>query len=222
MQSVRAWNSGAASSARSIASAIGISIRLERSGHATRLAIWRVCRPRHPGDSLSVLWERSRRTASTASTGRGPTNACSQLRELGVRPIVGLVHHGSGPRHTSLVDPAFPTGLAAFARRVAERYPWVDAYTPVNEPLTTARFSGLYGHWYPHGRDDRDVRARARHPVPRRCAGDGGRPVASTHARSSSRRRISDAPTARPALAALGRVPQPAAMADAGSARRAL
>ena len=25
---------------------------------------------------------------------------------------------------------------------------------PVNEPLTTARFSGLYGHWYPHGRDD--------------------------------------------------------------------
>jgi dTDP-4-dehydrorhamnose reductase len=36
----------------------------------------------------------------------------------------------------------------------------VDAYTPVNEPLTTARFSGLYGHWYPHGRDDR-VFARA-------------------------------------------------------------
>jgi dTDP-4-dehydrorhamnose reductase len=24
----------------------------------------------------------------------------------------------------------------------------------VNEPLTTARFSGLYGHWYPHKRDD--------------------------------------------------------------------
>jgi dTDP-4-dehydrorhamnose reductase len=24
----------------------------------------------------------------------------------------------------------------------------------VNEPLTTARFSGLYGHWYPHGRND--------------------------------------------------------------------
>jgi len=24
---------------------------------------------------------------------------------------------------------------------------------PVNEPLTTARFSGLYGVWYPHGRD---------------------------------------------------------------------
>jgi dTDP-4-dehydrorhamnose reductase len=33
---------------------------------------------------------------------------------------------------------------------VAERYPWLDAYTPVNEPNTTARFSGLYGLWYPH------------------------------------------------------------------------
>ncbi|HLL22264.1 MAG TPA: hypothetical protein VK427_09040, partial [Kofleriaceae bacterium] len=34
-------------------------------------------------------------------------------------------------------------------------FPWVDAYTPINEPLTTARFSGLYGHWYPHGTDKR-------------------------------------------------------------------
>ncbi|HYO98791.1 MAG TPA: family 1 glycosylhydrolase, partial [Pyrinomonadaceae bacterium] len=60
---------------------------------------------------------------------------------------------GSGPRHTSLVHTDFPTQLADYARAVAERYAWVDAYTPVNEPLTTARFSGLYGHWYPHGRD---------------------------------------------------------------------
>ncbi|MBD0362851.1 MAG: sugar nucleotide-binding protein, partial [Coleofasciculus sp. C3-bin4] len=76
-----------------------------------------------------------------------------RLRELGIRPIVGLVHHGSGPRHTRLIDPAFPEELAKFARAVAERYPWVENYTPVNEPLTTARFSGMYGHWYPHGQD---------------------------------------------------------------------
>ncbi|HVF39509.1 MAG TPA: NAD(P)-dependent oxidoreductase, partial [Gemmatimonadaceae bacterium] len=30
------------------------------------------------------------------------------------------------------------------------RYPHIRYVTPVNEPLTTARFSGLYGHWYPH------------------------------------------------------------------------
>lgn len=77
-----------------------------------------------------------------------------------MRPIVGLVHHGSGPRHTSVLDPGFAEGLAQYARAVAERYPWIDGYTPVNEPLTTARFSCLYGHWYPHRRSMRDcVRA---------------------------------------------------------------
>src|SRR5215218_9741125 len=75
--------------------------------------------------------------------------------EVGVRPIAGLVHYVSAPRHTCLSDPAFPEKLASYARAVAERYPWVEDYTPVNEPLTTARFSGLYGHWYPHGRDGR-------------------------------------------------------------------
>jgi dTDP-4-dehydrorhamnose reductase len=47
-----------------------------------------------------------------------------------------------------------PERLADFARDVAERYPWVSDWTPVNEPLTTARFSGLYGHWFPHAADD--------------------------------------------------------------------
>ena len=42
----------------------------------------------------------------------------------------------------------------SFARRVADRYPWVRRYTIINEPLTTARFSALYGHWYPHAQDD--------------------------------------------------------------------
>ena len=75
-----------------------------------------------------------------------------RLRELGIALIAGLVHHGSGPAYTSLVDPAFAQHVAAHAGRVARRYPWITDYTPVNEPLTTARFSGLYGHWYPHGR----------------------------------------------------------------------
>jgi len=84
----------------------------------------------------------------------------ARLRELGIQPVAGLVHHGSGPRHTNLLDAAFPTLLAQYARAVAQRYPHIDAYTPVNEPLTTARFSGLYGLWYPHARDDKSfVRA---------------------------------------------------------------
>jgi dTDP-4-dehydrorhamnose reductase len=75
-----------------------------------------------------------------------------RLRDLGIPPIAGLVHHGSGPLYTNLLDPAFPELLAGHAARVAERYPWIEYYTPVNEPLTTARFSALYGHWYPHAR----------------------------------------------------------------------
>lgn len=76
-----------------------------------------------------------------------------RIRECGVEPIVGLVHHGSGPLHTSLLDTRFVEGLASHAREVAERFPWVRYYTPINEPLTTARFSCLYGHWHPHARD---------------------------------------------------------------------
>ena len=86
--------------------------------------------------------------------------ALGRTRELGMRPIVGLLHHGSGPAYTSLLDDDFPEKLARYARAVAERYPWITEYTPVNEPLTTARFSGLYGHWYPHASDhDAFVRA---------------------------------------------------------------
>jgi dTDP-4-dehydrorhamnose reductase len=79
----------------------------------------------------------------------------ARLKELNIEPIVGFVHHGSGPSFTNLMDTTFATGLASYAGAFAQRYPWVKLYTPVNEPLTTARFSGLYGHWYPHARDDR-------------------------------------------------------------------
>ncbi|WP_207485700.1 family 1 glycosylhydrolase [Arenibaculum pallidiluteum] len=102
-----------------------------------------------------VLWERVAPDDLDRADWRWTDQRLNRLREVGIRPIVGLVHHGSGPRHTSLEDPGFASGLADFAARVAERYPWIDAYTPVNEPLTTARFSGLYGFWYPHAMDER-------------------------------------------------------------------
>ena len=95
---------------------------------------------------LGLLWERHERDPSW----RLSDARLRRMRDLQMRPIASLVHHGSGPSHTSLLDPAFPRKLAAYARQVAERYPWIDAYTPVNEPNTTARFSGMYGIWYPH------------------------------------------------------------------------
>jgi dTDP-4-dehydrorhamnose reductase len=76
-----------------------------------------------------------------------------RLRALGIKPVITLVHHGSGPRYTHLLDPAFAQLLGRYASMVAGRYPWVEMFTPVNEPLTTARFACLYAHWYPHRND---------------------------------------------------------------------
>ena len=79
----------------------------------------------------------------------------ARLRALHIEPVVGLVHHGSGPRYTALHAPTLRARPGPLRPpMVAERYPWVRYYPPVNEPLTTARFSGLYGLWYPHGRDE--------------------------------------------------------------------
>jgi len=97
---------------------------------------------------LPVLWERYSVLGERAW--EFTDAALDRLRQRGIAPIVGLVHHGSGPRHASLTDESFPDELAAFAQIVAERYPWIDRYTPINEPLTTARFATLYGLWYPH------------------------------------------------------------------------
>jgi dTDP-4-dehydrorhamnose reductase len=120
-----------------------------RPGDLDRIAALGVTALRYP-----VLWERTAPRGVERADWRWPERRLGRLRELGVRPIVGLVHHGSGPRGTSLLDPAFADGLARFARACAERFEWVLDWVPVNEPLTTARFSALYGHWYPHATDD--------------------------------------------------------------------
>jgi dTDP-4-dehydrorhamnose reductase len=77
----------------------------------------------------------------------------ARLREHGIEVIAGLIHHGSGPRYTNLLDPELPDKLADYAVRVARHYPWITKWTPINEPLTTARLAFLYGHWQPHRHD---------------------------------------------------------------------
>jgi dTDP-4-dehydrorhamnose reductase len=127
--------------------------QLDRSGHATRvsdldlIASLGVQSLRYP-----VLWERVVGADGVTDWGWADERL-GRLRELGVRPVVGLLHHGSGPTGSSLLDDDLPERFAVYARSVAERYPWLEAYAPVNEPLTTARFAGLYGVWHPHGND---------------------------------------------------------------------
>ncbi|HEX6707170.1 MAG TPA: SDR family oxidoreductase [Albitalea sp.] len=103
---------------------------------------------------MPLLWERCARHATDTFDWRWTDTRLARLRLLGLPCIAGLVHHGGGPPGTDLLDPGFAPGLACYARALARRHPQLDAYTPVNEPLTTARFCGLYGVWHPHRRDD--------------------------------------------------------------------
>ena len=128
--------------------------QLARSGHRERLSdLDEFARLGLRTLRFPILWEEIAPESLDDCDWSRVDAPLARLQELGIRPIAGLLHHGSGPRYTSLLDPEFAEKLARFAGAVARRYPWIDAYTPVNEPLTTARFSGLYGHWYPHGRD---------------------------------------------------------------------
>lgn len=130
--------------------------QLAETGHdarpddAERIAALGVTASRAP-----VLWERAARKEPTAFDLREPALRLAALRAAGVEPIVTLLHHGSGPGFTDLLDPAFPAHFARFAETVARRFPWVRRWTPINEPLTTARFATLYGLWYPNVRHDR-------------------------------------------------------------------
>lgn len=98
-----------------------------------------------------VLWEAHQHLSEDEEINwTRTTGNLEKIRSHGICPIAGLLHHGSGPKFTSLDDEHFPEALATYAAKVATQFPWLEYYTPVNEPLTTARFSGLYGYWFPH------------------------------------------------------------------------
>lgn len=102
-----------------------------------------------------VLWEAHQRDHEDEPIDWSRTKKdLETIRNYGIQPIAGLLHHGSGPKFTSLYDNDFPRAFANYARKVASEFPWIEFYTPVNEPLTTARFSGLYGYWFPHHTDE--------------------------------------------------------------------
>ncbi|MCD2323678.1 sugar nucleotide-binding protein [Sphingomonas sp. IC-56] len=121
----------------------------DRDDDLDRMAALGLAAVRYP-----VLWERISPEDPDQHDWAWTDKRLHRLRELGIRPIAGLCHHGSGPRYTDMLADSFAPGLAKHARAVAERYPWITEWTPVNEPVTTARFSALYGHWYPHTHDE--------------------------------------------------------------------
>ncbi len=78
----------------------------------------------------------------------------SRLLELGIEPVVDLVHYGT----PSYIEGAFlhadyPRLVAEYAARVAERFRGrIRCYTPLNEPRVTAWYCGKLGWWPPFRR----------------------------------------------------------------------
>lgn len=80
--------------------------------------------------------------------------ALERLLELGIEPIVDLVHYGL-PRWIdgAYLHPDFPSFMSDYAARVAERFRGrIFAYTPLNEPRITAWYCGRLGWWPPFQR----------------------------------------------------------------------
>lgn len=70
-----------------------------------------------------------------------------QLKCRHIVPIVDLCHFGVPDWIGNFQNPDFPALFADYARAFAQRFPWAQLYTPVNEMFICATFSALYGWW---------------------------------------------------------------------------
>ena len=70
-----------------------------------------------------IIWERIAPRGLATADWSWTDERLELLKESNINPIAGLLHHGSGPSYTSLIDPDFPQKFADFAVAVAERYP---------------------------------------------------------------------------------------------------
>jgi len=78
--------------------------------------------------------------------------AMASFEGLGLRPVVDLLHYGTPLwLENQFANPDYPKHMADFAARFAERYGHVATdFTPVNEPMIHALFSGEYAYWPPY------------------------------------------------------------------------
>ena len=89
--------------------------------------------------------------------------AMAEIRRLRLIPIVDLCHFGVPDWLGNFQNPDFPHYLAEYARAFAERFPWVELYTPVNEMYVTAKFSARLGLWNERLASDRAFVTAVKH-----------------------------------------------------------
>ncbi len=71
----------------------------------------------------------------------------AEMKRLGIIPILDLLHFGVPDWLGNFQNPELPMHFADYAEVVAQRYPWVRFYTPVNEIYVCARISAKDGVW---------------------------------------------------------------------------
>ena len=77
------------------------------------------------------------------------------LLRRNIAPIVDLCHFGVPDWIGNFQNPDFPALFAQYAKAFAQRFPWVQLYTPVNEMYICAVFSARYGWWNEQLSDDK-------------------------------------------------------------------
>jgi beta-glucosidase len=85
------------------------------------------------------------------------------LRRRDIVPIIDLCHFGVPDWIGNFQNPDFPRLFALYA--FAERYPWVQLYTPINEMFVCAVFSAMYGWWNEQLSGDRPFVTALKHIV---------------------------------------------------------
>lgn len=88
-----------------------------------------------------------------------------ELERREIIPITDLCHFGVPDWLGNFQNPDFPRLFADYARAFAERFRWVQLYTPVNEMFICAVFSALYGWWNEQLTSDRAFVTALKHIV---------------------------------------------------------
>jgi beta-glucosidase/6-phospho-beta-glucosidase/beta-galactosidase len=91
--------------------------------------------------------------------------ALAEIRRLGIAPLLDLMHFGIPDWMGDFQNPEMPVLFAEYAGAVAQRYPWVRGYTPVNEIYVCARNSGWDGLWNERLRTERGFVTALKHLV---------------------------------------------------------
>lgn len=89
----------------------------------------------------------------------------AEMQRLEITPILDLLHFGVPDWLGDFQNPELPLHFADYAGAVAERYPWVRYYTPVNEIYITAHFSAKDGLWNEQLKSDRAFVTAIKHCV---------------------------------------------------------